>query len=93
MSFYFIANVYITLTKTRNLFASITFCSETTVVTGVGTVSPSSTLDRVYDLIASNKYYCYHRSPGFIISRSNSVRYCLNYNIKRGEDILIKLRY
>ena len=45
--FYFIANVYITLNNTRNLFASIKFCSESTVVTGVGAVSPASTLDRV----------------------------------------------
>ena len=42
-----IANAYITLNNTRNLFASIKFCSESTVVTGVGAVSPASTLDRV----------------------------------------------
>ena len=46
-AFYFIANVCIALKKTKSLFVSIKFCSESTVVTGVGTVSPSSTLDRV----------------------------------------------
>ena len=53
-AFYFIANAYITLNKTRNLFASIKFCSESTVVTGVGPVSPASTLDRVMDKIDNN---------------------------------------
>ena len=33
--------------QNKKLFASIKFCSESTVVTGVGAVSPASTLDRV----------------------------------------------
>ena len=40
------------MNNTRNLFAFIKFCSESTVVTGVGAVSPASTLDRVNDLLA-----------------------------------------
>ena len=62
--FYFIANVYITLNNTRNLFASIKFCSESTVVTGVGAVSPASTLDMVCKLCTledrNSSFYLQH---------------------------------